>query len=75
MDFDPSKEKSAFFGRAIVDEQELRDNIKKEKERGLQAWGGSKIKRNEDEDYFEKLVREEREEALKRGGGLEPDLK
>lgn len=30
----------------------------KEKDRGLQAWGGSKIKRD-DEDYFDKLVRED----------------
>lgn len=33
IDFDPKKESSAFFGRTIQNEQELRENVKKEKER------------------------------------------
>ena len=32
VDFDPKKESSAFFGRAIQNESELRDAAKKEKE-------------------------------------------
>jgi len=33
VDFDPKKDSSSFVGRAITNEQEIKDKIKKEKER------------------------------------------
>lgn len=33
IDFDPKKETKSFFGRAIENEEEIRENIRKEKER------------------------------------------
>jgi len=48
VDFDPKKESSAFFGRAIQNESELRDAAKKEKE--LQIQRGYK-KANDDDEF------------------------
>ena len=45
VDFDPKKESGNFVGRAIPDEMEIKDNIKKEKERVLQTWGGTTNRR------------------------------
>lgn len=78
VDFDPKRDASTFFGRAIADEKTLRDKIQVEKERSLRAWKsgarGPHVRRpsDQEEDEFDKLVREQKQEAL-RNAGLNDD--
>jgi hypothetical protein len=37
VDFDPKKESTAFFGRAIVNEKELREKAIKEREKNVNS--------------------------------------
>ena len=54
MDFDPKKESTAFFGRAIVNEKELRDKAIKEREKNVNSQ--NKNQRDEEDDHFDKLM-------------------
>lgn len=63
VDFDPTKETGSFFGRAITNEDQVREQVKKEKERNLAIWGG---KHETNDDQFERLVNQEKEEARKK---------
>lgn len=64
MDFDPKKEKAAFFGREIPDEATLRKQFEVKKER----FGGLNKRKNKnpdiedkmDEMFFKKLAEDER---------------
>jgi hypothetical protein len=74
VDFDPKKETGTFFGRAIKDEKDLRQQVLVEKEKQIHAWNlgyrGKNVRKpsEEVEDEFDKLVREQKEEALKNAG-------
>jgi hypothetical protein len=65
VDFDPKKESGTFFGRTIQDEEALRGQVLKEKERIAKAWKdgyrGHNIRKpsgGEEDDVIEKLKRE-----------------
>lgn len=59
IDFDPKKDSGTFFGRAIANEDQLRENVKKEKERQKQIYGDRKTVKQLQEEEFDKLVKEE----------------
>jgi hypothetical protein len=77
VEFDPKKAVGSFFGRSIQDEAVLREKVQVDKENQIKAWKqgyrGPNVRRpsGQDEDEFDKLVREQKEEALKNAGILD----
>ena len=67
----------SFFGRSIQDEAVLREKVQVDKENQIKAWKqgyrGPNVRRpsGQDEDEFDKLVREQKQEALKNAGILD----
>ncbi|CDW82539.1 UNKNOWN [Stylonychia lemnae] len=74
IDFDPKKESNSFFGRAIVNETELRENVKKEKERQQKIWGSRKTQYQIQEEEFERLTQIEKDSAAKKVALIDKDI-
>eukprot|EP00347_Sterkiella_histriomuscorum_P004157 403361538 len=74
VDFDPKVQTGTFFGRSIQNEDQLRENVKNEKERQKKLFGERKTLQQLQEDEFEKLVREEQANAARQADLLDQEL-